>query len=163
MPKTYFERKIVWLVDLSSWFRCLKKFILWLHNFVLCPIIVFTWSTSTQLLMNSTIYNTGNLNSTLFSFLNPFHFFQFSSHSLKISTLLWSTCLLSELRDLPKAIGSISCSSSRDSFVLGDLQLRRNIQPRIKCSIGPTYTESLYSSSFIFAFLIASMILVTFS
>lgn len=113
--------------------------------------------------MKSTISSTGNFSSILFSFLNPFHFFQFYNHSLNSSTLLLSAFLWSDDKDLPRPIGTISWSSSRLYLVLGDLHPNRNRHPLIKCSIGCTYTACLNSFEVTSAFLMTSRILLTFS
>ena len=90
--------------------------------------------------MYLTIYSTGNRSYILPYFLNPFHFFQFSSHSLKILTLLAFTFLLSELKDLPILTGTIYSFDSKDYLALGDLNLSKNKQHLIRCSIGSVYT-----------------------
>ena len=87
-----------------------------------------------------TISSTGNLSYILPYFLNPFHFFQFSNHSLNMLTLLAFTFLLSELKDLPIFTGTISSFDSKDSFALGDLNLSKNKQHLIRCSMGSVYT-----------------------
>jgi hypothetical protein len=88
---------------------------------------------SIQELIYFEIYSTGNLSSILPSFLKPFHFFQFYSHSLKRLSLLASTFRLSELRDLPRLIGTIYSLDSSDSLVLGDLNFKRKRQLLIRC------------------------------
>ena len=110
-----------------------------------------------------TIYSTGNLSYILPYFLNPFHFFQFYSHSLKIFTLLAFTFLLSELKDLPILTGTISSLDSKDYFALGDLNFSKKRQHLIRCSIGSVYTLYDDYKGFSEAFITSSMILVTVS